>query len=280
MPVVETLTLLGTGMIGGSIGLAARKNRAAARVIGYDCHPEVLQTAQEKGVFDYAEPVLSKAVSQADLVICCAPVHLISQILLEASSHCKAGAILSDVGSAKGDIAKTLEGKLPSHVEFIPGHPIAGSEKNGPLAATDNLFEGRLFISTPSLNAKASGMAKLEEFWKRLGARVAQLDPQEHDKIFALTSHLPHLIAYALAGLLDPNLAKFTGGGFRDTTRVAGSDPLLWTEIFRSNRGPLLESIKPFLKQLGAIEQAISQDNRTELMRLLTEANQCRQQIP
>ena len=276
----KQVALIGTGMIGGSLGLAIRSKFAACKVIGYDILPKALTQAKELGICHATTSSFAEAVSAADLVLFASPVHLIADQILEAIGPARPGTIFSDVGSTKLEICeKTQPALAGGKVHFVPGHPIAGSERSGPSAARGDLFEGRLTILCPMEDTLAKVTQLVHDFWQTIGARVELLSPQEHDRIFALTSHLPHLIAYALAGCLDAKHAPFTGGGFRDTTRVAQSDPNLWTEIFRSNRNALLKSLDSFKDHLAQIEKALQEGHMETVRELLTSSQAARKQV-
>ena len=277
---VETLALIGTGMIGGSIGLACKKIGHVKRIIGYDTNPESLEASKALGICDSIEYKLEDAVKEADLVVFSMPVHAIAEEILRAAKSAKEGAVFTDTGSTKAEICSIVKEKLVGMAPvYVPAHPIAGSEKNGPTAAHAELFKGKLTILCPFENTPSWALDKVAAFWQAIGARIEKLSPEEHDKIFAFTSHLPHLIAYALAGLLEPRHAQFTAGGFRDTTRVAGSDPALWTEIFKANKGPLLEALKGFQEGLGKIESSLKSNDFNALQNILTKAQQFRRKV-
>lgn len=277
---VETLALIGTGMIGGSIGLTCKKAGHVKRIIGYDTNPESLEASKALGICDSIEYKLEDAVKEADLVVFSMPVQAIAEEILRAAKSAKEGAIFTDTGSTKAEICSLVKEKLLGMAPvYVPAHPIAGSEKNGPTAASEVLFKGKLTILCPFENTPAWALDKVASFWQAMGARIEKLSPEEHDKIFAFTSHLPHLIAYALAGLLEPRHAPFTAGGFRDTTRVAGSDPALWTEIFKANKGPLLEALKGFQEGLNKIESSLKSNDFDALENLLTKAQQFRRKV-
>jgi len=276
----KQVAIIGTGMIGGSLGLALRAKSPTCKVIGYDILPKALTQAKELGICHEITNSLVEAVSCADLVLFASPVHLIADQILDSIRHAKAGTIFTDVGSTKLEICeKTQPALAGGKVHFVPGHPIAGSERSGPSAARGDLFEGRLTILCPLQETPAKVTQFVHDFWQNLGARVEILSPQEHDRIFALTSHLPHLIAYALAGCLDAKHAPFTGGGFRDTTRVAQSDPNLWTEIFRSNRVALLKSLDSFKNHLAQIEKALQEGHMETVRELLNSSQAARKQV-
>ena len=217
---------------------------------------------------------------QNDLVVFSMPVQAIAEAILRAAKCAKEGTVFTDTGSTKAEICSLVKEKLQGMKPvYVPAHPIAGSEKNGPTAAHAELFKGKLTILCPFENTPAWAMDKVASFWQTIGARIEKLSPEEHDKIFAFTSHLPHLIAYALAGLLEPRHAQFTAGGFRDTTRGAGSDPALWTEIFKANKGPLLEALKGFQEGLGKIESSLKSNDFDALQNILTKAQQFRRKV-
>jgi prephenate dehydrogenase len=277
---VETLALIGTGMIGGSIALACKKAGHVQRIIGYDTNPESLEASKALGICDSIEYQLEDAVKDADLVVFSMPVQAIAEAILRAAKCAKEGAVFTDTGSTKAEICSLVKEKLQGMKPvYVPAHPIAGSEKNGPTAASEVLFKGKLTILCPFENTPPWAIDKVAGFWQAIGARIEKLSPEEHDKIFAFTSHLPHLIAYALAGLLEPRHAQFTAGGFRDTTRVAGSDPALWTEIFKANKGPLLEALKGFQEGLGKIESSLKSNDFDALQTILTKAQQFRRKV-
>ncbi|NBR04895.1 MAG: prephenate dehydrogenase/arogenate dehydrogenase family protein [Planctomycetes bacterium] len=277
---VETLGLIGTGMIGGSIGLACKKAGHVKRIIGYDTNPESLEASKALGICDSIEYTLEDAVKHADLVIFSMPVHSIAEEILQAAKYAREGVVFTDTGSTKAEICSLVKEKIKGlKPVFVPAHPIAGSEKNGPTAAHAELFKGKLTILCPLENTPAWALDKVATFWQGMGARIEKLSPEEHDKIFAFTSHLPHLIAYALAGLLEPKHVQFTAGGFRDTTRVAGSDPALWAEIFKANKGPLLEALKGFQEGLHKIESCLKSNDFDALKNILTKAQQFRRKV-
>lgn len=277
---VETLALIGTGMIGGSIGLAYKKAGHVKRIIGYDTNPESLEASKALGICDSIEYKLEDAIKEADLVVFSMPVHAIAEEILRAAKSAKEGVVFTDTGSTKAEICSIVKEKLRGMAPvYVPAHPIAGSEKNGPTAAHAELFKGKLTILCPFENTPTWALDKVATFWQAMGARIEKLSPEEHDKIFAFTSHLPHLIAYALAGLLEPRHAQFTAGGFRDTTRVAGSDPALWTEIFKANKGPLLEALKGFQEGLHKIEESLNSNDFESLQKILAKAQQFRRKV-
>jgi prephenate dehydrogenase len=266
---ISTLTVVGVGLIGASVGLAVRARRVADRVIGCDPSPTTLAEAVARGAIDEGVPDLRQAVAHADIVIFCAPVDRLAALALEAATFCRPGTLLTDAGSTKAALIRDWEKAAPPGALFVGSHPLAGSEKQGPRNAIDDLFQGRVVLVTPTPRTDLAALAKITAFWQALGAQVRSLDPEAHDQALALTSHLPHLTAAALAGLLPPDWAGLTAGGFRDATRVAGGDPALWEAIFSANRLPLLDALARLQQHLGRFEEALRVGDPAALQRLL-----------
>ena len=254
----DTLTIVGVGLIGGAIGLAAKQRGIVGRVVGVGRDRARLQTALELGAIDAIALDLAQGVRDADCVLFAAPVDRIAEQALEAAAFCRRGAILTDAGSTKQAIVERVEAGLPGHVRFVGGHPLAGSEKKGVEHARADLFIDRLTVLTPTERTDAEAVARLRDFWQALGARVQVMTPAEHDRALALTSHLPHLLASALAGILPAEWAALTATGFRDTTRIAGGDPALWTPIFEQNRAALLDALDQLDARLQQFRAALN----------------------
>jgi prephenate dehydrogenase len=263
------LVLVGVGLIGGSIALAARRRGAAGRVVGVDRDPAALEHALAEGILDEARPDLAGAAAAADLVVVCTPVDHIPALVLAAAAACRPGTLLTDAGSTKAGIVEAVRGRLPPGVAFVGSHPLAGSEKHGPGHACADLFEGRLVVLTPSADADDGALSRLRGFWQTLGARVRLMEARAHDRALALTSHLPHLLASALAGALPPDLDELTATGFRDTTRLAAGNPTVWTAIFRANREALLDALDLFEAQLDRFRKAVAAGDEAALNALL-----------
>src|SRR5262245_19610456 len=225
---IRTLTIVGVGLIGGSVGLAAKRRGLAERVLGAGRQRASLDRALALGAIDEGLLDLSAAVHRADLAVFCTPVDGIAAQVLAAAPGCAAGTLLTDAGSTKAAIVRGVEGRLPDGVAFVGSHPLAGSEKRGPEHADPDLFLGRLAVVTQTPRTDPAALERTAAFWRALGSRVRVMSPEEHDRALALTSHLPHLMAAALAGVLPPELHELTAGGFRDTTRVAAGEPSLW----------------------------------------------------
>lgn len=267
----DTLAIVGVGLIGGSVGLAARRRGAARRVLGVGRSPAALQQARELGCVDAATD-LADAASRADLILVCTPVDRVAEIVRDAAAHVRPGTVLTDAGSTKDAIVRALEGEVPPNVHFIGGHPLAGSEKRGPEHADAELFANRVTVLTPTAASDREAVERLTEFWQALGSRVVRLSPRDHDDAVALTSHLPHLAAASLAGILPDELRPLAASGFRDTTRVAGGDADLWSAIFAQNRGAVLAALARFRARLDDYAAALEADDTPTLRRLLADA--------
>lgn len=261
---IDTLAIIGVGLLGGSLARAARQRGVARHIVGVEPDEVSARLALSAGLVDELVPE-----AKADVVVCCAPVDCVAELLLAAAEHGKAGTLLTDVGSTKATIVQAVEKSLPPHVLFAGSHPLAGSEKQGPEHADGRLFESRLVIVTPTETTPRAAVEQVSAFWQALGARVRLMSPEEHDRGVALTSHLPHLIASALAGVLPPSLAELTASGFRDTTRLAASDPRLWTAIALQNRDFLLEALATFAGRIEQFQRALEEKDEGRLFELL-----------
>ncbi|MEZ5648203.1 MAG: prephenate/arogenate dehydrogenase family protein [Alphaproteobacteria bacterium] len=298
----DTIALIGVGLIGSSIARAIKKHKLARRVIGCDKDAETRRTIEALGLVDKAVVQAAKAVDDADLVIICTPVSTYAKIGAAISRHLKEGSILTDVGSVKGSVIRQLFPYLPIGVHFIPAHPVAGAEQSGPKLGFAEMFEDRWCIITPPPDVMISATIRLEAFWRRLGSRVARMDPDHHDRVLAMTSHLPHLIAYAIVGTIfdlerevsakrgrsapSPNMKidrseviRFSAGGFRDFTRIAGSDPIMWRDIFLHNKDSVLEMLGRFIEDLLALQRAIRWGDGEMLQELFTQTREVRRGV-
>ncbi|HEY8479431.1 MAG TPA: prephenate dehydrogenase [Spirillospora sp.] len=273
---VRTLGIVGVGLIGGSIGLAARQRKVAGRVVGVGRRRESLEQAKALGAIDEPALDLVGGVSRCDLAVFCTPVDRIAAQVKQVAPHCREGTLLTDAGSTKALIVEALDGGLPDGVTFVGSHPLAGSEKRGPEHARADLFEGRVVVVTPTEETDPAAVEAVSEFWRALGARVEQLDPVTHDRALAVTSHLPHLVASALAGILPESYQVLAATGFRDTTRVAAGDPSLWAAIFRHNRDALLAALSRLEDNFAEIRHALENDNVKKIVDWLAKAKQVR----
>ncbi|HTU20394.1 MAG TPA: prephenate dehydrogenase/arogenate dehydrogenase family protein [Gemmataceae bacterium] len=276
---INTLVIVGVGLIGGSIALAARRRGVAARVVGVDRQPDALERALRDGLLDGAYSHLAAAAGLADLLVFCTPVDNIAAQVIESAASCRPGTLLTDAGSTKAAIVREVRGRLPAGVEFVGSHPLAGSEKHGPAHASAHLLEGRLVVVTPEPDTTDNTLSQIRDFWTALGARVQVMDADEHDRALALTSHLPHLLSSALAGILPPELYDLTATGFRDTTRLAAGQPALWSAIFRANQTHLLASLDRLDEQLRRFRDALLQGDQAALEALLQQGKQVRDDL-
>jgi cyclohexadieny/prephenate dehydrogenase len=276
---IDTLVIVGVGLIGGSIALAARRRGIAARIVGVDRQPESLDRALRDGMLDETHSHLAPAAAVADLLVFCTPVDGIAAQVIEASAHCRPGTLLTDTGSTKAAIIREVRGRLPAGIEFVGSHPLAGSEKHGPAHASAHLLEGRLVIVTPGPDSTDNALSRVRDFWTALGARVQMMDADEHDRALALTSHLPHLLSSALAGILPPEWHPLTATGFRDTTRLAAGQPSLWSAIFRANQAHLLAALDRLEKQLRRFRDALLQGDQAALETLLQQGKKVRDDL-
>jgi prephenate dehydrogenase len=266
---VQTLAIVGVGLIGGSVGMAARARRVARHVVGTGRNPDALARARYLGCIDESADDFAVAAARADLMVFCTPVDRIAEQVLTAAPACRPGTLLTDAGSTKAAIVRAVDGRLPSGVAFVGSHPLAGSEKRGPEHARADLLDGRVVVVTPTEHSDRAAVERACEFWQALGARVRRTTPEDHDRDLAMTSHLPHLTASALAGVLPEELFPLTATGFRDTTRVAAGDPELWTAVFRHNRAAVLEAVAKLESRLDEFRAALSDDDAARLEQLL-----------
>jgi cyclohexadieny/prephenate dehydrogenase len=263
-PVFARVALVGAGLIGSSIARAARAFNAAGEIAIYDAAPEVMARVRALELADEADGDVSRALAGADLVIICTPVGACGAAARIISPFLASGAIVSDVGSVKSAVVAQVAPELPPDAHFIPAHPIAGTEFSGPDAGFAELFRNRWCILTPPSDANAAQVDRLSRFWTRIGARVETMSAEHHDRVLALTSHLPHLIAYNIVGTADDfgeqtrsEVIKFSASGFRDFTRIAASDPTMWRDIFLNNREAVLEMLGRFNEDLSALQKMI-----------------------
>lgn len=271
-----TLAILGVGLIGGSLGLAAKRRGLARRVLGIGRHQSSLDEALAVGAIDAAFLDAAEAVRQANLVIFCTPVDRIAEQVLALAKAYRPGTLITDAGSTKAAIVQAIDGQLPAGVAFVGSHPLAGSEKKGARFADARLFENRQCVVTPTAQTNPAALERVTAFWQALGSRVKVMPPDEHDRALALTSHLPHLLASALAGLLPPELRELTATGFRDTTRVAAGDPALWTAIFAQNRAAVSDVLDLLQDRLRQFRAALSESDWPRVDELLAQAKRNR----
>lgn len=263
-PIINRLALIGTGLIGGSIARAARASGAAKTIVATARSPETRQRIRELGFADQVTETNAEAVRDADLVIVSIPVGASGPVAKEIAPNLKPGAILSDVGSVKGSVVRDMSPFVPAGVHFIPAHPVAGTENSGPDAGFAELFVNRWCILTPVQDTEEPAVETLRAFWEKIGANVQVMTPEHHDLVLAITSHLPHLIAYTIVGtanelgeVTESEVLKFSAGGFRDFTRIAASDPTMWRDVFLHNKDAVLEMLGTFNEDLSKLTRAI-----------------------
>ncbi|WP_394648800.1 prephenate/arogenate dehydrogenase family protein [uncultured Sphingomonas sp.] len=257
------VSIIGLGLIGSSIARAVRQYMPTVRLTGHDADPAVRDTARRIDLLDDVADSAGAAVTDADLVILCVPVGAMGAVGAEIAPELPADAIVSDVGSCKASVAQALSAVLPP-ARVVPAHPVAGTEQSGPEAGFATLFRRRWCIVTPLPDSDEAATVRVEEFWRRLGADVERMAPDHHDLVLAVTSHLPHLIAYTIVGTADDlqqvtesEVIKFSAGGFRDFTRIAASDPVMWRDVFLSNKEAVLEMLQRFSEDLSQLQRAI-----------------------
>jgi cyclohexadieny/prephenate dehydrogenase len=285
-PLFDTLAIIGPGLIGSSIMRAARAKSAVRSIVATSRSPETRKRVVELGIADKVVETNEQAVEGADLVIVCVPVGVCGAVAKEIAPRLKAGAIVSDVGSVKGAIVRDMRPYLPKTVHFVPAHPVAGTEHSGPDAGFAELFENRWCILTPPEGTDPEAVAKLAAFWRLLGANVERMTPEHHDLVLAITSHLPHLIAYTIVGTADElqtvtrsEVLKFSAGGFRDFTRIAASDPVMWRDIFIANKDGVLEMLGRFNEDIAALTKAIRKGDGAALHEHFTRTRAIRRGI-
>lgn len=264
-PLFRRLCLIGVGLIGSSIARVAReRGDIAGTVVAHSRRPETLARVRELGFADVVEADPARAVAEADAVILCVPVGAYAGVMASIAPHLMAGAVLSDVGSTKGSVIRDLAPLLPEGVHLVPAHPMAGTEHSGPDSGFATLFEGRYCILTPEPGTDPGAVEKVAELWRRAGSMVETMDAATHDKVVAIVSHLPHLIAFTICGTADDlaeetreAVLKFAASGFRDFTRIAASDVDMWRDVFLNNREAVLEMLARFSEDAHAFGRAI-----------------------
>ena len=285
-PMFERLALIGLGLIGSSISLAAQRKGLVRTIVGSARSAETVKTALDLGLISEGFATAREAAKGADLVILCVPVGLSGAIAKEIAPVLKPGAIVSDVGSVKAAVVNAMAPHIPAGVHFVAGHPIAGTEKSGPDAGFAELYDGRWCILTPQPECDAAAIAKLKAFWEQLGSNVEVMTPEHHDMVLAITSHLPHLIAYNIVNtashlerVTGGEVIKFSAGGFRDFTRIAASDPTMWRDVFLNNKDAVLEMLGRFSEDLAELQRAIRFGDGDTLHKMFSTARETRRNI-
>jgi len=285
-PLFNRLALIGVGLIGSSIARAAKEQNLARSIVATARSPKTRKRVAELGLADQVVETNAAAVEGADLVIVSIPVGACGEVAKEIAPHLAPGAIVSDVGSVKGMVLREMGAHLPANVHFVPAHPVAGTEFSGPDAGFAELFVNRWCILTPPSGADAAAVEKLATFWRAMGANVETMDADHHDLVLAITSHLPHLIAYTivhtaedLQAVTRSEVLKFSAGGFRDFTRIAASDPTMWRDIFLANKDAVLEMLGRFNEDVSALTKAIRRGDGDALFEQFTRTRAIRKGI-
>ena len=274
------ISILGVGLLGGSLGLAVKSRLSGCKVIGYGHRKATLEAALEMGALDEGYDQLSPAVQGADLVVLCTPVGLLGGLLVEIGPMLAPGALVTDVGSTKRSVVEAAEASLPGRVQFVGSHPMAGSEKRGVQHARADLYAGALCIITPTERSSPQAVGQVETFWRAMGMRTCRLSPQEHDRRLADISHLPHAVAAALVAMQDDASLALTGKGFLDLTRIAGGDGGLWRDIFLDNRDNLRESLRKLRDEFDRLLQLLDPPQSEALQAWLDAAAVKRARMP
>lgn len=282
----ERVALIGIGLIGSSIARDIKQRSIARHVVISSRSPETLARAEELELGTAYRGSAAEAVEDADLVIVSVPVGASESVAKQIAAHLKPGAIVTDVGSTKASVIRQMAPHIPAHAHFIAGHPLAGTEKSGPDAGFAGLFEGRWCILTPLPGTDQSALSQLKGFWMALGSRVDEMDPVHHDKVLAIVSHLPHIIAYNIVGtaddlesVADAEVIKYSASGFRDFTRLAASDPTMWRDICLHNKDAILEMLARFSEDLAYLQRAIRWGEGDKLFELFTRTRAVRRSI-
>ena len=285
-PLFEKLTVIGCGLIGSSLLRVARRNNLARQLVAADVSPAVCVRVRELGLADHATSDLAVAVAGADLVILCVPVGANESVGRTIGPALAPGTIVSDVGSVKGAVVAALSPHMPAGVHLIPAHPVAGTEHSGPDAGFATLFLNRWCILTPPVDADESAVKQLSDFWTAAGSNVETMTSEHHDLVLAITSHVPHLIAYNIVGtaadlevVTQSEVIKFSAGGFRDFTRIAASDPTMWRDVFLNNKDAVLEILGRFTEDLSALQRMIRWGDGDGLFTLFTRTRNIRRSI-
>ena len=293
----ERAAIIGIGLIGSSLARALKAHGLAGHVATHDSDANALAAAEKLGVVDSVHQSLGDAVTGADLVVLAIPVGVYGATTAAMSPHLAAGAIVTDVGSVKEEVIRAVKPNLPAGVHLVPGHPVAGTEHSGPESGFAELFGDRWAILTPENDTDEKAVARVAEMWRRVGSDVEIMDAAHHDRVLAITSHLPHLIAYtivATAADLESQLQaqsngddvvttaeviKYSAGGFRDFTRIAGSNPVMWRDVFLSNKEAVLEMLGRFNEDLTALQRAIRWDDGEQLEKVFTRTRAVRRGV-
>ena len=279
------IALIGLGLISSSIALALRRNNKNVKITGTSRSPDTRKKAAQLGICEVKENV-TETVKDADLVILCVPVGAMAQVFNQFAKSLKPGVTVTDVGSVKVEVIASMLPLLPPGIDFIPGHPLAGTENSGPEAGFASLFDNRWCLLTPLKDCPSLSIERLQFFWESLGAKVDQMEPEHHDLVLAVTSHVPHLIAYTMVGVADDlatitksEVINYSAAGFRDFTRIAASDPTMWRDVFLNNKEASLEILGRFTEELTALQRAVRRGDGIFLHDYFTRTREVRRGI-
>ena len=282
----KKITIIGFGLIGSSIARAIKKNNLCKILVAHDKSKLVLKKTSKLKITNHIEPNLKKSVKDSDLVIICTPLGTYKNIVSVIKNNLKKTCILTDVGSAKIFVTNTVSKLINKNTIWIPAHPVAGTEQSGPEAGFADLFKNRWCIITPVNKKNPSYVKKLNNFWKKIGSKVQQMSAEHHDKVMAITSHIPHLIAYNIVGTAanlekdtKSEVIKYSASGFRDFTRIASSDPIMWRDIALNNRNQILHMLEKFNLDLSNLKRAIVKKDGNKLFKLFSKTRKIRQAI-
>lgn len=282
----KKITIIGLGLIGGSIGLALKRAGSTAQLTGSARSQKTLDVALERNLVERVEIDIVKSVEDADLVILATPLSSFKKIIIKVSHNLKPGCIVTDTGSSKLKVIEELSNVIPMGVSFIPGHPIAGTELSGPEAGFAELFDDRWCVLTPNEDTNKDALNSIRLFWEEMGSKVEIMNPEHHDRVLAITSHIPHLIAYNIVGtandlasVTNKEVVKYSAGGFRDFTRIAASDPKMWRDIFLYNDEAVLEMLSFFSKDLMKLKKAIEEKDSDLLQNFFENTREVRKNI-
>ena len=284
-PIYDRVALIGLGLIAGSMGLRMRRDGLAGEIVGTARSAETRAVAAELGLCDRVVETAAEAVAGADLVVLCVPVGAMGEVAAEIGPHLKPGATVSDVGSVKAAVIEAVAPHLPETVRFVPAHPLAGTEHSGPTSGFPELFDNRWCLLTPVAETPEA-TERLSRLWRAMGSNVDTMEPEHHDRVLAVTSHAPHLIAYTMVGVADDlrrvtdsEVIKYSAAGFRDFTRIAASDPVMWRDVFLNNKEATLEILGRFTEELFALQRAIRKGDGDHLHAYFTRTRAIRRGI-
>lgn len=285
-PLFQRVAIIGVGLIGSSIAHAIRRGGLAGTIVASDASPKVRARVAELGLANEVLETAAEAAEGADLVVVCTPIGACGAVAAEVGPKLKEGAILTDVGSVKGAVIRDMAPHVPAHAHFVPAHPIAGTEDSGPDAGFAELFDGRWAILINDAGADEAAIAAVRALWEGMGAKVDAMTFEHHDLVFAIVSHIPHLIAYNIVGtaadledVTQSEVIKYSASGFRDFTRIAASDPTMWRDIFLNNREAVLHILARFTEDLTALQRAIRWGEGDKLFDLFTRTRAIRRGI-